>query len=61
MENKIKKKRYERPQLSSHGSVEEITGWVGGGSGEFFGGVSRGTGKFFSIKFNGSGQADFGS
>jgi hypothetical protein len=55
------KKPYLKPALSSHGSVEEVTGWAGGGCGEFMG--SHGRGKSFgcSVKKTGGGIADFGS
>jgi hypothetical protein len=37
MENLSNKRKYVKPQLISHGSVEEITGWTGTSPGEFFG------------------------
>lgn len=54
------KREYKAPQVQALGSVEEVTGWVGGGAGEFFGGnqASRGGKKLGS---KGSGPADFGS
>ena len=36
------KKAYSPPQLTVHGSVEKVTGWVGGPWGEFFGGQGGG-------------------
>jgi hypothetical protein len=53
------KRQYTKPQLSSHGSVEEITGWHGGGSGEFFGGTRGGSSGKVAFRKNGPG--DFGS
>lgn len=55
---KAEKKQYSKPRLSTHGSVEEITGWLGGGCGEFLGGTHRGN-KWRACKVNG--PADFGS
>lgn len=41
--DKAKAKRaYVKPQLRSHGSVEEVTGWTGSKAGEFFGGPQSG-------------------
>jgi hypothetical protein len=42
MENS--KRKYVKPKLISHGSIEEVTGWTGGGAGEFFGGNQSGHG-----------------
>jgi len=36
------KKTYVAPELTEHGSIEKITGWVGGPWGEFFGGQGSG-------------------
>lgn len=36
------KKPYVAPELVEHGSIEKITGWVGGPWGEFFGGQGSG-------------------
>ncbi len=36
------KKVYSAPQLVEHGSIESITGWIGGPWGEFFGGQGSG-------------------
>lgn len=55
---KAEKKQYVKPRLSAHGSVEEITRWVGGGCGEFFGGT-QGTNNVVACVVNG--PADFGS
>lgn len=54
------RREYKAPQVQALGSVEEVTGWIGGGAGEFFGGnqASRSGKKLGS---NGSGPADFGS
>lgn len=54
------KREYKAPQVKALGSVEEVTGWVGGGAGEFFGGnqSARGAKKLGS---KGGGPADFGS
>lgn len=38
MEKGTAKRAYVKPQLRSHGSVEEVTGWTGSKAGEFFGG-----------------------
>ena len=55
---KTEKKRYVKPRVSAHGSVEEVTGWVGGGCGEFLGGT-QGTNWGFACHVNGPGS--FGS
>jgi hypothetical protein len=52
------KRQYVKPQLTTHGSVEEITGWAGGGTGEFFGSARGKSGK---VAFRKNGPADFGS
>lgn len=54
------KKKYEKPKLTEFGSVEEVTGWVGGGCGEFLGGIQHGH-KFKCKKYNVYSPADFGS
>jgi hypothetical protein len=53
------KRQYIKPKLTSHGSVEEITGWTGGGSGEFFGGNESSNGS--KVAYRKNGPADFGS
>jgi hypothetical protein len=53
------KRQYVKPRLTSHGSVEELTAWTGGGSGEFFG--SSHGGKSGKIAFRKNGPGDFGS
>jgi len=35
----MNKKKYIKPQMNHFGSIEEVTGWVGGGCGEFLGGA----------------------
>jgi hypothetical protein len=52
------KRQYKKPELSRLGSMEELTGWSGGGSGEFFGGTHGASGK---VAFRKHGPADFGS
>ena len=52
------KKQYVKPRLQTHGSVEELTGFLGGGCGEFLGG-SQGTNNWLACRLNG--PADFGS
>ncbi len=42
MENGTAKRAYVKPELRSHGSVEEVTGWTGSKAGEFFGGPQAG-------------------
>ena len=32
------KKQYNKPRVTDHGSVEQVTGWVGGGCNEVMGG-----------------------
>jgi hypothetical protein len=54
----VQKKQYVKPRLQTHGSVEELTGYIGGGCGEFLGG-SQGTNNWLACKVNG--PADFGS
>ena len=39
---KVSKRAYVKPQLRTHGSVEEVTGWTGSRAGEFFGGPQGG-------------------
>jgi hypothetical protein len=56
--NKNQKKQYVKPRVSKHGSVEEITGWVGGGCGEFLGGTQ---GSNWAVSCQVNGPADFGS
>jgi hypothetical protein len=51
------KKSYKKPALSALGSIEDVTGWVGGGAGEFFGGSKAAK---VGVK-KGGGPADFGS
>lgn len=51
------KKSYKKPALSVLGSIEDLTGWAGGGAGEFFGGSKS---CRVSMK-KGRGPADFGS
>jgi hypothetical protein len=51
------KKSYQKPALSVLGSIEDVTGWMGGGSSEFFGGGQ--SGRVCAKK--GAGPADFGS
>jgi hypothetical protein len=53
------KKSYKKPALSALGSVEAVTGWIGGGAGEFFGGGHSGRGC--KVPSKGKGPADFGS
>jgi hypothetical protein len=53
------KRPYQKPELIRHGSVEEITGWTGGGSGEFFGGSQGAAANKVAYRKNGPG--DFGS
>ena len=53
------KREYMAPRVKALGSVEEVTGWVGGGAGEFFGGNQSRGGKKLGSK--GGGPADFGS
>ena len=36
------RKTYSPPRVRAHGSVEKITGWIGGPWGEFFGGIGDG-------------------
>lgn len=36
------KRPYEAPRLTHHGSIEKLTGWIGGPWGEFFGGANNG-------------------
>ncbi len=38
----VGKKPYITPDLIEHGSIEKITGWVGGPWGEFLGGQGSG-------------------
>ncbi|MFT3925825.1 MAG: hypothetical protein QM778_25000 [Myxococcales bacterium] len=48
MEKGTGKRAYVKPQLRNHGSVEQVTGWCGSSSAEFFGGpqgASHGTNK----------------
>ena len=42
MENGTAKRAYVKPELRSHGSIEEVTGWTGSKAGEFFGGPQAG-------------------
>jgi hypothetical protein len=52
------KKQYAKPRVTAHGSVEQVTGWVGGGCGEFLGGSE---GSNFALACAVNGPADFGS
>ena len=36
------RKQYTTPRLVEHGSIENITGWIGGPWGEFFSGQGSG-------------------
>lgn len=56
--NNKNKKAYVKPTLRTHGSIEELTGFLGGGCGEFLGGV-QGTNNWLACRLNG--PADFGS
>lgn len=51
------KKQYSKPRVSAHGSVEQITGYTGGGCNEFLG--SQGTNGAFSCAV--FGKKDLGS
>lgn len=51
------KQQYNKPQIKSLGSVEEITKWTFSGAGEWFGG--RASHKTFGSRSKG--PADFGS
>jgi len=55
------KREYRAPQVHTLGSIEEVTGWVGGGAGEFFGGSAAARGGAKKLGSKGSGPADFGS
>ena len=44
MDKGTAKRAYVKPELRSHGSVEEVTGWTGSKAGEFFGGPQNGGG-----------------
>ncbi|MCI0650482.1 MAG: hypothetical protein L0Z55_01215 [Planctomycetes bacterium] len=35
-----KRRPYRTPELVVHGSMEKLTGWIGGTWGEFFGGTN---------------------
>ncbi len=48
------KRKYTKPVLKSHGSIEEVTGWAGSGTGEFFGG-SEGASTGGKVAFKNSG------
>ena len=52
------KKRYVKPQVTQHGSVEKVTQWMGGGCGEFLGGIQ---GQNWAMACKVNGPADFGS
>lgn len=58
IKNQNSKKQYTKPQLTSYGSVEELTKWVGGGCGEFLGGTQ---GSNFALACKLYGPGDFGS
>lgn len=49
------KKQYSKPRVTSHGSVEQVTGWTTGGCGEFLGGT-QGTNSLLACAFNGPKQ-----
>ncbi len=53
------KKKYSKPRVTSHGSVEQVTGWTGGGCGEFLGGT-QGSPRSVACAVNGP-RASFGS
>jgi hypothetical protein len=53
------KRQYKKPEAQALGSIEQITGWVGGGAGEFFGGGE--SGRACKVPSKGKGPADFGS
>jgi len=55
------KREYQAPRVHALGSVEEVTGWVGGGAGEFFGGAAAKGGGAKKLGSKGNGPADFGS
>jgi hypothetical protein len=42
MDKGTAKRAYLKPELRSHGSIEEVTGWTGSRAGEFFGGPQNG-------------------
>ncbi len=48
------KRKYTKPALKSHGSIEEVTGWAGSGTGEFFGG-SQGASSGAKVAFRNNG------
>lgn len=52
------KRQYKKPEAQVLGSIEQVTGWVGGGAGEFFGGGHNSACK---VPAKGKGPADFGS
>lgn len=54
------KKTYKKPQVVVLGSVEEITGWIGGGCEEFLGGTPYPNSCHIRRKHY-HGPADFGS
>jgi len=51
------KKQYSKPRVTAHGSVEQVTGFSGGGCNEFLG--SQGTNAQTACFF--LGKKDFGS
>jgi hypothetical protein len=55
MENGTKKRAYVKPQVTSHGAVEDVTAWIGSGSGEFFGGNQASGGAKVAYRNNGAG------
>lgn len=55
------KRQYTKPTVQVLGSVEEVTGWVGAGSGEFFGGHSGVGGGAKKLGSRCKGPGDFGS
>ncbi len=50
------KKSYSKPALTVLGSIQDVTGWFAGSTGEYFGGQ-----KQAKVKSKGAGPADFGS
>jgi|GEM_PF-6568867 len=55
MEKGTAKRTYVKPQLQSHGSVEQVTGWCGSSPCEFFGGPQAAAAGGNKVGFHQSG------
>lgn len=60
-ESNAQRKPYEAPRLHEHGSIEKLTGWIGGPWGEFFGGTNSGWNPWKQPGNGGGGGGGLGS